>query len=123
MDDCSAPIDWSFLIDREVNQIAVGMWQMQIHLSSPTDTISISLENRFEYDDQVWEEEAPLADRAAQLISLLGARSIDVQVEGDASLKVEFSNGHALRLFTRSDGYEAFSVSTGHGIYIILDKL
>lgn len=104
--------DWSFLMGREVEQIAIGLYQVQVHLS---DDISISIGNDFvhEQNDALRPGTTSFHLKAASLANLLGHRVESIKAKAEESLALGFDDGQKLVILVGPDGepYESFTVS------------
>ena len=99
----------SFLIGKEITQIAIGVYDTQVHWGTGAISIwskfRLSLSDGREID---WMEGQPR--QATELVALLGARISEL---GDNSehLDITFSNGCVLALSDPNPQFESFSIS------------
>lgn len=102
--------DWSFLIGTVVEQICIGSYQVQVHLSKD---VHISIEYDFVHarNGGVLNETPGLSCKAASLVSLLGKNVERVNPEDEEALSIEFSEGETLRLLVNTDPYESFHIT------------
>lgn len=113
-------IDLTFLKDKEVQQICIGLYQVIFYLHLET---SISVESKFSYQPrdsespEVWVEGCPVI--AWHLPRLLGSSIIDVQVLAKGTLRLKFSNGDELLIYDENDKYESYQITCGQRTIII----
>lgn len=106
-------VDLSFLIGRELIQVAVGSYDVQFHFH---ESVRLSVQNQIEHISKEivheWDgdENQPLA--AASLLGLLGSSVTSVQGDLDGTLTLTFSNGDVVTVFDR-EGYEAYQIGNG----------
>ena len=102
-------IDFSFMIGRELIQIAIGVYQVIFGFN---EGVRISVEAQFEYTTkETWVEWRPGASHvAASTVGLLGARVESVKSFRDGTLELSFSNGDLVVLRDASPGYESYQV-------------
>ena len=103
-------IDVSFLVHREVEQVCIGLHQVQIHFD---DNVSISIEGRFKYTDRTgrvfeWQDRP---SQAAGVVDSLGLVVSAVTPEPDGTLTLAFSAGANLTIFDDDKQYEAYQIS------------
>lgn len=121
-------VDLSFFVGRELNQVAVGSYNIQFNFDGPVlssgaqSLLSLSVQSRVEHSSKgvvkEWEgdENMPLA--AASLLGLIGSSVVSVQGDPDGTLTLEFSNGDVVRIFD-TEGYEAYQICyEGVSIYV-----
>jgi len=113
-----ARIDLSFLRGRELQQVAVGLYQVQFHFD---EDLAICIEGEFRYSDGdrevLWRQEPNSSSAAASTVALLGAAIRGFTASQDGTLRLEFSNGHRLTIFDSSKDYESYSI-TRPGLYL-----
>jgi hypothetical protein len=109
-------LDLGFLIGGELEQICIGLYQIQLHFS-PVGTISTmgywEVRNRDSQliDQQVGEN---TAERVPfELHRLLGQTVVSVEITAPTSLTVRFSDGFSFQLFDDSANYESFTIHPG----------
>jgi Family of unknown function (DUF6188) len=105
-------IDLSFLNGREVDQIAIGVYQIQFGFD---EDVRISVEGGFSYfdgeSDSVWKPEPGFAQIAARTVALLGATIQTFEAQKDGTLALRFSNGHRLTIPDSSKEYESYDIT------------
>lgn len=111
-------IDLSFLIGREVIQVAIGMFQVQFHFDKEA---TISVESEFEYvsngNPSRWSPGAPAA--AAPALRLMGSAIQDVKGAEDGTHSVTFLNGDRL-IVKDNKQYESYTICGGPGGVIVV---
>ncbi len=110
--------DLSFLIGKEVNQIAIGEFDAQINLGTCNISIwaSFRLKNAAAVEFE-WSGHEP--ECAAKLVCLLGASITRVSTTEDA-LSLVFSNGCELQILDPDPQYESCSITEkGVGTIIV----
>jgi hypothetical protein len=105
-------IDLSFLKGREVEQIAIGVYQIMFAFD---EDVRISVEGRFSYFDGqrewVWEPEPGASQIAAQTVTLLGATIEKFEGHANGTLELVFSNGCRLTILDSSSQYESYNIT------------
>jgi hypothetical protein len=104
-------IDLSFLKDREVTHVTIGVYQVIFGFD---ENVSISVEGGFSYsdgsDESVWKPEPGTSDVAARSVALLGARRDSFKGHENGTLELAFSNGHCLTIPDSSEQYESYQI-------------
>ena len=110
-------MDLSFLRGKRVDQICIGLYQLQIRLS---EEVCISIERDFQHKNkgQATGQREELSSRGATLISLLGKTVERVVMENEKSVTIQFSNSELLTIFVEGGAYESLTV-TAPGINIV----
>ena len=105
-------IDLSFLNGREVDQIAIGVYQIQLGFD---EDVRISVEGGFFYFDgnneSVWKPEPGFEQIAAKTVALLGATLETFEARENGTLTLNFSNGHRLIIPDSSKEYESYDIT------------
>jgi Family of unknown function (DUF6188) len=111
-------IDLTFLIGREVSQVAIGVYQVQFHFDQD---VCISVESSFTYSDsqQEWTWRQGLVLIAAHTTALLSAEIKSFDAQEDGTISIVFFNGHRLTIFDSSENYESYTI-TRPGVYIVV---
>ncbi|SRR5882724_5752541 len=103
-------IDLSFLKNREVIQVAVGLYQIVFAFDGE---ITVSVEGRCERRSSsfstVWIPD-PFGD-AAGMLSLLGQTVVEVQRHGRDVLELIFASGDHLLVFDDCKEYESYQIT------------
>lgn len=107
--------DFSFLHGKQVDQICIGRYQLQIHLS---EGCSVSIEGGFHHKGHTPARREELASKGATLVSLLGKTVERVVVNGEMSATIQFSNSEVLTIFVEGGPYESLGV-TARGITVV----
>jgi len=112
-------IDLSFFVGRELNQVAVGAYNIQLNFDGPVlspgvqSLLSLSVQSRVEHNAkeivEEWEGDESMPLAAASLLGLIGLSVVSVQGDQDGTLTLEFSNGDVVRVFD-TEGYEAYQI-------------
>jgi uncharacterized protein DUF6188 len=104
--------DLSFLLGREVQQVAIGIHQVQIRFDQK---VCIAIESRFQYSDRLGQTFECHADHpvdATRLVELLGTALTDFRPEPSGTLALKFGTAGTLILFDDSKEYESYQIST-----------
>ena len=105
-------IDLSFLNGREVEQVSVGLYQVQFGFD---EDVRISVEGEFRYFDGrekwIWRPEPDKTQTAARAVDLLGATIEKVDWKEDGTLTLTFSNGHRLTILDSSKQFESYDIT------------
>ena len=121
-------VDLSFFVRRELNQVAVGSYNIQLNFDGPVlslgvqSLLSLSVQSRIKHSSKrsvkEWKGDANMPLAAASLLGLLGSSVVSVQGDPDGTLTLEFSNGDVVRVFD-TEGYEAYQIcNEGVSIYV-----
>jgi hypothetical protein len=96
-------IDLSFLKSREVDQVAVGLYQVVFGFD---EDVRISVQSEFIYFDGqrewLWKPERGALQTASQALSLLGATIEGFKGDRDGTLELTFSNGSRVTILIRA---------------------
>jgi Family of unknown function (DUF6188) len=105
-------IDLSFLNGRQVEQVAIGVYQIQFGFD---EDVRISTYMQFNYFDGrkewIWKPEPGAVQIAARAVALLGATIESFQRHEDGTLKLIFSNGRRLTILDSSKEYESYDIT------------
>src|SRR5467141_3689929 len=97
-------IDLRFLNDRELTQVAVGLYHISFRFD---EDVAISAEGEFRYfdgqDEWTWRPEPRTA--------LLGATITNFESNENGTLALTFSNGHRLTMLDSSKEYESYDIT------------
>ena len=108
----SEDIDLSFLQDRELEHVTIGVYQVWFGFDKE---VTISVESQFRYFDGqrvwVWQPETGAAQIAAQTLSLLGAKIEKCQGHANGTLELTFPNGRLLTFLDPSSQYESYQIT------------
>ena len=105
-------IDLDFLNGRLLEQVAIGVYQIQFGFD---EDLRISVEGQFAYFDGneecVWKPESGAERLAAGTVALLGATVQAFDAQPDGTLTLKFSNGHRLTIVDSSKEYESYDIT------------
>jgi hypothetical protein len=108
----SKDIDLRFLNQRQVEQVAVGVYQVIFGLD---EGVRISVEGQFRYFDGqaewTWKPEPGAEQIAARTVALLGATIESFESHEDGTLALLFSNGHRLTILDTSKEYQSYDIT------------
>ena len=108
----SRVIDLSFLKDRQVEQVAIGVYQIIFGFD---EDVRISVERQFHYFDGqrewVWKPEPGASQIAAQTLTLLGATIEKFAGHAKGTLELLFSNGCRLTILDSTSEYESYDIT------------
>ena len=108
----SRDIDLSFLKGRQVEQVAIGIYQIIFGFD---EDVKISVESQFNYFDGqrelVWKPEPSASQIAAQTLTLLGATIEKFEGHANGTLELVFSNGCRLTILDSSSEYESYDIT------------
>ena len=104
-------IDLSFLIGREIIQIAIGQFQIIFNFD---ESVSISVESEFRLvspdgDVSTWQPRVPEA--AAVALRLLGLKVKNVSGQTNGTLTLTFSSGDILTILDSSKEYASYDIT------------
>ena len=109
MHGVSANLDLSFLHGAELEQVRLGLYQLQFHFH-PVGSISVEGGwELFDVSGKVIDRRCEGPDRPAyQIHRLLGRRVVGSEVSAPSWFALRFDSGDTLRVFDDSDRYECF---------------
>jgi uncharacterized protein DUF6188 len=112
-----ADTDLSFLMGRELVQVAVGLYRVQFRFD---DEVAVSVEDSFTYErperKDTWKPgELNVAGLA---LELLGSVIKDVRANG-SEVELTFSNGHKVRLDGEPSAYESYTITSRSGVIVV----
>jgi hypothetical protein len=111
--------NFSFLVGHELQQIAVGKYQIIFNFHKD---ISVSVESGLE-----WREGSQIArwsvgngdiPEKTPWLKLIGCHVSRIKWLEDKSLKLSFETGAELTFFKGSKGYESFQITRGHRLWV-----
>ncbi len=105
-----AEVDLSFLIGKELIQIAIGPYDVQLRY----DTGGISIWSRFILtapDGSKYEWCGEIPQQAKEVVNLVAAKISEVLPCRDGTLRLVFSNRWSIEIFDSDPTYEAYSIS------------
>jgi Family of unknown function (DUF6188) len=110
--------DWSFLADRELLQVCVGLYQVSLKFDGDT---SIDVECEFDHSrsNTMSPPAAGLPGRAATLFSLLGVKIASVARQDGRTLAIAFRNDETLKIYDSNESFESFQI-VGAGRQIVV---
>jgi hypothetical protein len=110
--------DLSFLIKRQLCQIVVGFYHVQLKLDQD---ISIDLECQFDHilngKSKILSEYLPIS--ASSLLELIGSKITKVENHGNGNIEIIFSDQSIIKIFDSNKSYESYEIS-GPGIKLIV---
>jgi hypothetical protein len=103
-------IDLSFLRNRELIQVAIGLHQV---IFAFDDDVTISVEGQFEHVSPMGSTEwrPGASELAANAVKLLGATVKSVVGQENGTLELAFSNGNCLIVRDVSSDYESYQIT------------
>jgi Family of unknown function (DUF6188) len=105
-------IDLSFLVGRELIQVAIGLYQVQFHFD---EDVAVSVEAEFRYfdgqDEWIWRQEPSSHQIAARTVTMLGASITSLERSENGTLALMFSNGHRLTVLDSFKEHESYDIT------------
>ncbi len=105
-------IDLSFLVGRELIQVAIGLYQVQFHSD---EDVTVSVEAEFRYfdgqDEWNWQQEPSSQQIAARTVAMLGASITNLDSNKNGTLALTFSNEHRLTILDPFKEYESYAIT------------
>ena len=115
--------NWGFFTGRELTQLCIGLYDIQLHFN---DGLSISIHSgdpgsSFNHKTKLVSssEVKGMPGGAVTLVSLLGAIVQRVVSENDTTLFIKFNNEEELRIYDGSETYESFVIDGPTGVIVI----
>jgi hypothetical protein len=105
--------DLGFLVGREVIQIAVGLYQAQIHFD---ESVSISTCSQVQVDGAV---HAPGPNAGAALIGLLGRTVASVTIVDDRHVRLSFADGVTVSVLEDDEPFESYTITGPSGTIVV----
>jgi hypothetical protein len=105
--------DLSFLIGRQLEQVAVGAFQIQLHFDA---SVCISIEGESELDGA----RAPAGVEAGRLVlGLIGQVVSDARPIAERHLGLTFDNGATLTVIESDEPFESYNITSPGGTLIV----
>jgi len=105
----SKDLDLNFLKGRQVEQVAIGVYQIIFGFD---EDVKISAYSQFSYfdgqEEWIWKPGPGAAQIAARTVSLLGATIQSFEGQENRTLSLVFSNGQRLTILDSSKEYESY---------------
>jgi Family of unknown function (DUF6188) len=105
-------VDLSFLNGRQVEQIAIGTYQIIFGFD---EDVKISAYIEFRYfdgeEEWIWKPEPSAAQIAGRSVSLLGSKIRTFEGQENGTLTLVFSNGRRLTILDSSKEYESYDIT------------
>ena len=111
--------EFAVLIDRELIQLRIGMYQVQLAFDGD---LTLSIESIFIHSAAPMsnpKDDFSFPRSGSTLVSFLGLKVVSAITTPPESLTVEFSNGESLTVYDNDPSYEALQFS-GPGISVIV---
>jgi hypothetical protein len=112
-------IDLSFFCGKELIQVSVGIYDVQLHFH---ESVSLSIQNRIEHTSKgiitVWEQEETPPISASSLLTLLGSCVVSAHGVSDGTLTLQFANGDIVKVFD-AEGYESYQINNNGELIIV----
>ncbi len=111
-------IDLSFLIDRQLEQVAIGLYQVQLRFDQDA---SISLECQFDHisNGESLITSKNLPSSASSFLQLIGSKIVRVENHGNGNIEIIFSDQSVVKVFDDQKSYESYQI-TAPGIELIV---
>jgi len=102
--------DLSFLHGKQVDQVCIGLYQLQIRLS---ENVCISLEGNFHHKGHGSSSAnmMEISTKGSTLLSLLGKTVERVMAGAGNALTLQFSDNEVLTIFIRGASYESLMIT------------
>ncbi len=108
----SKDLDLSFLNGRQVEQVAIGAYQVIFGFD---EDVRISAYIQFRYfdgqEEWIWKPEAGAAQIAARTVALLGSTIQSFEAQENGTLSLVFSNDQRLTILDSSKEYESYDIT------------
>jgi hypothetical protein len=110
--------DLSFLIQRQLEQVAIGLHQVQLNFDQD---VSISLECQFDHisNGESLITSKNLPHSASSLLQLIGSKICEVENPGNGNIENIFSDQSIVKIFDNNESYESYQISAP-GINLIV---
>ena len=118
MEDYKLDADLSFLLEKSLEQICFGSYQIRFNFS---EGVSVSVESRLilvTAENAESEFDQPYS-KADGLLGLLGTEVVNAQAEANGDLSVEFSNKSTLKVLNENSAYESYQIIDGSSSIIV----
>jgi hypothetical protein len=111
-------VDVSFLLNRELIQLCIGLYQAILRFD---DAVDITLDCEFHLNPglEVGTAKDPARMRFLDLASLLGSPVSEVRNPGDGTLCLQFSNGSTLEIVDSNPNHESFTITTRNQLIVV----
>jgi hypothetical protein len=104
----SADTKLNFLLNKELEQVAVGKYDVQLHFYG---AVEISIRGNATFKGFLYNDSWPAMGKA--IIDLLGSFITKVIIPGTGDLELIFSNGENLIIHDSDEHYECYDISGG----------
>ena len=105
-------IDLQFLKGRELEQIAIGLYQV---IFSFDENVAISVEGQFKFFDGsrewIWKQEPNCTEAAAKTVALLGQNIERFEAHEDGTLILSFGSNKRLTILDSSKEYQSYDIT------------
>jgi uncharacterized protein DUF6188 len=120
MHGLSKDVDLNFLNGRQVEQVAIGVYEIIFGFDEDVKITAYSQISYFDGQEEwIWKPEPGAAQIAARTVSLLGATIQSFEGQENGTLSLMFSNGQRLTILDSSKEYESYDI-TRHGSTIVV---
>jgi len=105
-------IDLQFLKCRELEQVAVGLYQV---IFAFDEEVRISVESQFRFFDGnrewIWTPEPNCTEAAAKAVSLIGQSIERLETHEDGTLILSFGSDKRITILDSSKDYESYNIT------------
>ncbi|MBO9540450.1 hypothetical protein J7643_07655 [bacterium] len=113
-------IDLDFLLHKELSQVCIGQFNLQLRFN---ENVCVSIESGFNYlpsPEVIYELSAEEYISSSMVSVLLGHAISKVEKSGKGNLELTFSNGAKLQIFDDNEYYECYTISgSPDGIIVV----
>jgi hypothetical protein len=102
--------DLSFLIGKELSQVAIGLHQVQLNFDQD---VSINMECQFDHisNGESLTTSKNLPDSASSLLQLIGSKIIRVENHGNGTIEIIFSDQSIVKVYDNNESHESYQIS------------
>lgn len=118
MKDYRVHADLSFLLEKSLEQICFGSYQISFNFS---EGALVSVESVFiltTAKNEEFEFSQPYS-KADGLLELLGTEVVSAQADANGNLNLEFSNKSTLNILNKDSKYESYQITNGSDSIIV----
>ncbi len=109
----SADVNLDFLANRQLIQVRVGEYQIQLCFD---DDVIISVEGKVTVNGNAYDDSRSMS---APLVATLGANILKTTSPGNGDLVINMSNGDAIVIHDSSQQSESYSVTWKDGTIVV----
>ncbi|HEV7281566.1 MAG TPA: hypothetical protein VGN57_15300 [Pirellulaceae bacterium] len=110
-------VEWSFLVDRELEQVCIGLYDLILNFHNGVSiSVTSSCTTRIAGSAAAW---SAGATQGAEGVLLLLRRKATSVSTTDRSLTLKFEGGDSWTAYDNDERYESFTVTSPNGLIVV----